>query len=264
MNKTIFVGDIHTKQFILNSIKKLLEEDKQIDKVIFVGDYVDEWGGNEKENLDILDSLFDLKRKYMDKIVLLLGNHDLSYMGYPCSGHVFPDDLIIQKYKDNHNLLQVFYYDLDSNYIVSHGGITNNWWLLIKQFYSGTMEEILEKINKDFQNVDSEEYQQLLELLSIASRTSGAYSLCASCLWARPQDHLCFPLNLKINQIVGHTPISGNIEQHIGKTGISKENLIYYIDTFSTYKDRTPYGKQEVLVNNGNNFIAAQLPLTNK
>lgn len=259
MNKTIFVGDIHTKKFIPKSIEKLLEKDKDIDKVIFTGDYSDEWNGNEKENLDILETMFNLKRKYNDKVILLLGNHDLSYMGYPCSGHIYPDDQIIKMYKDNHELLQVIYLNEEENYIVSHGGFTQNWYDIINQYYEGTLKEKVDKINNDFQNINSEEYQSLLELLAIASVSSGSNSIYASCLWARPYDHLYHPFETMIDQIVGHTPIKDTIEIESKKTGLLEQNIIYFIDTFSTYRNRTPYGKEEVLIKIGDTYTSVNL-----
>lgn len=257
MNKILFIGDIHTKENIVNKVDEILTKDKQIKKAIFVGDYVDEWSASEQEDLNILNSIFNLKKKYGDRVILLLGNHELSYMGYPCSGHIYPDDQIKKVLEENHSLLQVLYYNKD--YIVSHGGITQNWLEVVKQFYKGNLKEIINQINIDFQDVNSERYKDLLQLLSMASVSSGSNSLCASCLWARPQDHRYSPLSEMVDQIVGHTPIFMGIEESREIGGLLRQNTIYYIDSFSTYKDRRPYGKQEALLKVGYSYMSVKL-----
>lgn len=70
--KTIFVGDIHTKYGIIERIENLIKEDSEIEKVIFTGDYVDDWNAIVDDNILILNLIFDFKKKYKDKIVLLI------------------------------------------------------------------------------------------------------------------------------------------------------------------------------------------------
>ena len=46
--KVLFVGDVHTHNYILNDVKRL-DEKYNFYRIVFLGDYVDDWlssGGN--------------------------------------------------------------------------------------------------------------------------------------------------------------------------------------------------------------------------
>ena len=78
MNKLLVFGDIHGRLFWKEPANKLIDE---IDKIIFLGDYLDsypdEWDDNHTRQDDINNFLeiIDFKTKYNDKVILLLGNH---------------------------------------------------------------------------------------------------------------------------------------------------------------------------------------------
>ncbi|MEK6646588.1 MAG: metallophosphoesterase family protein [Candidatus Firestonebacteria bacterium] len=68
--KTIFIGDIHGD---LETLNKILELYNPIEnRLVFLGDYVDR-GNKSKEVLDIL---FELKNRYANNIIMLMGNHE--------------------------------------------------------------------------------------------------------------------------------------------------------------------------------------------
>ena len=239
MSKTLFVGDIHTKQFIIDKVEKLIEEDKDIEEVIFVGDYVDDWLATEQDNIDILNRIFELKDKYQDKITLLIGNHEMSYLGFPCSGHIHSEK-VSEILKKNLSKLEVL--KRTEDYLVSHAGVTQYW---LSSMYSALnvddMDLLINRINFGLKNND----YGILQLLSKASESSGGIGLLASCLWARPKDHRLTPL-LSYTQIMGHTPISGPI---LKDSYFSDSGSLIFIDTFSTYYNtKEPIGKQELLV----------------
>ena len=241
MNKTLFVGDIHTKEYIIKKVDELLQKDKEITKVVFVGDYVDEWNCRAEDNSSILIDLFNFKKKYGNLVHLLLGNHEHSYLGYPCSGYKYSTEVpkfLEWKRKD----FDVIY--KTDNYIVSHAGITTAWISKVADYYEmseDNLDEIIDRINTGFHEGNT----ATSELLNLASFTSGGYSPIASCLWSRPDDHKWFPLN-GYTQVVGHTPIKDPIlESKIDKEG----SVIYYIDTFSKFRDGiTDIGKGDLLL----------------
>ena len=68
--KTIFIGDIHGDLETLDKILKLYNPIQN--RLVFLGDYVDR-GDKSKEVLDIL---FELKHRYVDNIIMLMGNHE--------------------------------------------------------------------------------------------------------------------------------------------------------------------------------------------
>ena len=237
MSKILFVGDVHTKQFIIDRVDKILDTDNEIEKAIFVGDYVDEWTGTVANNIDILTKVFQLKEKYGSRVELLVGNHELSYLGFPCSGYK-ESPIVTNMLLANLSKFKVI--EKTEDYLVSHGGITEIWYQSVSSALGiDTMDTFIDRVNSGFINHDISIYQAL----SKASQTSGGLGIVASCLWARPADHEVFPL-LVYTQIVGHTPIKNGI---LDEAYHSPARNIYYIDTFSTYQNGSPVGKQEIL-----------------
>lgn len=120
--KILFVGDIHTHNYMINDIK-ILDNKYNFDKIILFGDYVDDWLSTGKDSLNTLSSVITLKQSNPDKYILLLGNHELSYLGYPCSGHNFEKELDINELlKNNLTLFNLNYtVELDNkNYVCTH------------------------------------------------------------------------------------------------------------------------------------------------
>jgi len=78
MNKSILIiPDIHGRTFW-----KVAIDSGEYGKVIFLGDYVDPY---EREGISVsmalnnFNEIIALKEQYPDKVILLLGNHDLHY-----------------------------------------------------------------------------------------------------------------------------------------------------------------------------------------
>lgn len=75
--KILAVGDIHTKQWIIDEVEKLIPK---YDRVIFVGDYADDFGKDGLESIDTWHKLYMLQQVHGDKVKLVLGNHDYIYV----------------------------------------------------------------------------------------------------------------------------------------------------------------------------------------
>lgn len=67
-NKILFVGDTHGD---LECTKKVCEMSKSVDRVVFLGDYID-----RGDSLGNLDFLLEWKLKQPEKVILLRGNHE--------------------------------------------------------------------------------------------------------------------------------------------------------------------------------------------
>ena len=71
-------GDIHGRRFW----KKPCENIEDYDKVIFLGDYLDPY---DFEGITVIDAIknfeeiIEFKKNNVDKVILLLGNHDMPY-----------------------------------------------------------------------------------------------------------------------------------------------------------------------------------------
>ncbi|GAB3547513.1 metallophosphoesterase [Spirosoma fluminis] len=105
------------------------------DRVIFLGDYVDSHSINDGVILNNLQQIIQLKQRYAEKVVLLIGNHDAQYMHYPnysCSG--FRQSMqreLTTLFTENRSLFQIAYQA--RNYLFTHAGVTNNWLTACKR-----------------------------------------------------------------------------------------------------------------------------------
>ena len=136
--KILSIGDIHGFDTWKAGLDYWRPEEEgtlvdQFDKIIFVGDYVDEF---DKTDLEILNNFIEiiiLKKKYPDKVVLLLGNHDVQYFidsqksnasGYRTSMYLQLNELFTK----NENLFQLAYQH--ENYLWTHAGVHRGWYQL--------------------------------------------------------------------------------------------------------------------------------------
>jgi hypothetical protein len=79
--KTIVIPDVHQR---INNVKWILENEKDYDEVVWLGDYFDSFFEPPKvagfeETCEFLRYMV-LDHPYKDKFVFLVGNHDLSYI----------------------------------------------------------------------------------------------------------------------------------------------------------------------------------------
>lgn len=75
--KTLAIGDIHTKLWIIEEVAKLLDK---YDNIVFVGDYADDFETNAHHSLSTWYALYNLQQKFPDKIHPVAGNHDYIYV----------------------------------------------------------------------------------------------------------------------------------------------------------------------------------------
>lgn len=127
-NKTLVIGDMHLKEELILSwvdqaIKKL-----DVNRVVFCGDYVDEWHSNRSIMLDAIDDFLtwiDGKRKHGFDVDFVLGNHDMQYLrGIPGPG-THTD--LYKEVSEALTYMKVQMACVVGNYVVTHAGITREW-----------------------------------------------------------------------------------------------------------------------------------------
>jgi len=169
MRKVPAIGDIHTKIWIIEKVAKVIND---YDKVIFCGDYADDFDANPQNPLNTWKSLKDLQTKYQNKVNLVLGNHDYIYV-YDTNSMQTGYNPITQTLIDtpeNKNLKKwlarlPIIIEIDS-VTYSHAGITKEW--------------------------------------SGAQNVSGLWND-VSPIWARPSNGISYK---DIPQVFGHTPMN--------------------------------------------------------
>lgn len=195
--KILSLGDTHGSDMTLKIANKYKNE---VDHIIFHGDYCDSFYSVWGKQKEVLSDIIAFKKDYKN-VSILLGNHDMQYLGYgKCSGRqeIFANDINIF-FKENFEHFKIVeYFD---NYLFSHAGVSKAW---IEQMGFNSVDDINEAFyNRDFRkfeyvgpNIYGDNYNE-------------------SCLWIRPRSLL---LNLVegYNQIVGHTEYSSdNLEDRV-------------------------------------------------
>ena len=242
--KVLFVGDVHNHSYMFNDIEKL-DNEYHFDRIIFTGDYVDDWMTDNHQSLETLDKIFELKRSGPSKFTFCIGNHELSYLGYPCSGHKYElDDIMEIKLKENIDCLD-FYTTVtlgDKEYVCTHAGISNQYIKHILEGNENWREQLFQLNDNKLHN---------LYLLTMCSRLRGGGSEFSSFVWADKREHKYFndwedPI-IKY-QIIGHTPVL---------TIDPSQNFIF-IDTHSTYPDGSEFGDKSYLIWDEDKFIVSK------
>jgi hypothetical protein len=187
----------------------------QYDQIVFVGDYVDSFDISNVVILDNLKKILFFKKALPDKVVLLLGNHDIQYFipNEVCSGYrseMRPD--LYQIFTENKECFKVAHLIKDNTgikYLWTHAGVTDRWLKdTIKDLHNPKYRHY--EITKDFDTEDLDKFlNDLFELrvdnIFNVDAHSGGYNLWAGPFWVRPMILNEFHLE-GVNQIVGHTP----------------------------------------------------------
>jgi hypothetical protein len=190
------IGDIHGRRR-WEVFWKLI---KEYDLVVFLGDYMDSHIISINDQILNLRRIIQFKKTYPDKVVLLLGNHDVGYL-----------DPVINRCPGNdmHNLVQIadiFVQDEDlftyakeaDGFLFTHAGISSTW---------------LDRYNGEYRDLPIEDQVNLIienkpTALSFYSNQGRTFSntgddISQSPVWIRPQSLARVMGHPK--QVVGHT-----------------------------------------------------------
>lgn len=243
----LIVGDIHAKPWVVDKIENLLPE---YDKIIFLGDYEDDWLATPEMSYSVVKRLIDFKKAYVDKIVLLMGNHTYSeWLGgtFRCSGfniltHSLVKDLYETRGEDGEPIFQMAY--SKGQYLFTHAGVTNTFWkemkLLIRNHYP-ELQELLTSparptavsniLNYAFLKGIENPTDKLFSMMKQVGSGRGGYET-PSPLWADREELIADPIP-GIKQVVGHTPVK-SVELYIDSQELSYGATLIFCDTLST------------------------------
>ena len=219
--KTVVIGDVHCH----TSWKKVLEQNKDADKVIFLGDYYDTFDTALRAKADDnFNEILDLKRKEPDKYVILLGNHDYHYLlnssderysGFS-NNSCYSANKILRKAVEE-NLIQVLY--IQDKIIFSHAGVSKYW-----------LKEVAGLNNPDEVTIEGMlNYPYALSFNFLKGYNSYGDTISQSPIWIRPSSLIKDKLD-GFDQIVGHTPSKCPICCDLA--GINK---VWIVDTMPNY-----------------------------
>lgn len=127
MSKILIVPDVHGSREWLVAKEKIGE----VDFVVFMGDYFDSWENKWPSQGENFKGICEFKRANKDKVRLLLGNHDFSYIsgtreGANCSGHQHKRVGEIRGLL-NSNLDLIDLAFENDGWVFSHAGFSKTW-----------------------------------------------------------------------------------------------------------------------------------------
>lgn len=212
MNKILVIPDTHCRKFWR---KAIFDNADKVDKVIFLGDYLDPYQNEIEENpelmecddfydsenlLKMLEDIISLKKNESNKYILLTGNHTDSYIWPEFSAATRTDKMNWKKYH-NFFLENLDYFNLvwiENDMIFSHAGISEEWaddFLYSSMKYNEGAE--LEKGSVVFETarvlMDTPlKYfnKYYIDSISHISRYRGGDFIYGSCEWADIREHI--------------------------------------------------------------------------
>lgn len=220
------IGDLHGKNLWYDIIDEFCKYN-ELDKIVFIGDYLDSHYINDNVQFTNLYNIIEFKKDNKDTVELLLGNHDVHYLYEPdesvkhkASGFneqmYFSYHTILNDHKDLFSI--AYQYD---NHLFTHAGLSRGWFNhSYKQ--SGTYKNIAGSLNSEFllgnQNIND------------CSVIRGGKQKTGGPLWADKIETYKKPLE-GIHQIMGHSSCK-EIKTYLK----SPDTSITYIDTLDNYK----------------------------
>ena len=190
----------------------------QYDLIIFIGDYVDSFNVSNTEMLHNLKDIIHFKKALGDKVVLLIGNHDVQYMlpNLICSGYRGEMRIDLgMLFNDNLSLFKMAHEEIGedgSKWIWTHAGVTEGWYneVLLHRLKNPNhrFAKAIVEHDLDNQSIASNlnfAWEMKSDLLFTVDAYSGGISKWAGPIWVRPA-MLNYHRIDGLNQVVGHTP----------------------------------------------------------
>ena len=158
MGKIGICGDIHGRQFW----KTIKEHKNEFEKIVFLGDYVSPYPHEKitnKKAIDVFEEVLRFKKENPEKVILLIGNHDLSYFNSSiCECRTDWKNWVKLNgmYFDNIKLFDLAWETKigDTRFFFSHSGVRKEWfekWVKDKLFeWDGDELPPAEKFNELF------------------------------------------------------------------------------------------------------------------
>lgn len=259
---TLIIGDVHCKTEMVLPLVDLAISKYKVEKVVFVGDYFDEWNVTAETIYDEINKLIEWRNNKIDngvEIVLLMGNHDYAYIDpfSSCSGHHFDAEPFAFRRLTEYMDIQAADV-VGDKYLVTHAGVSS---LYADEFLKGlnTPQEIADELNnkldiaidlaKKIKNggLSRNDFPpMLLGTLGWCGSERGGRDKFSGPFWCGYNELNNNKLP-KVSQIVGHTPTKTIISTLVNDDD-SDAYAIYWCDTFTVAPNMKPMGDKSFLL----------------
>jgi len=229
MIKTLIIPDVHGRKFWKSAVTKLSRESFPDIKVIFLGDYVDPYTSFERITpSDALDNFKEILEyaKQDDRVVMLLGNHDLHYMY-----RLDKCRIDYENFQEIRSLLESNFSNIDIAYselingrevLYTHAGVTRGWLEQVHKYAAsyvkrGKVREDcpiewvrdnlmeLEPTAEQLNNIKSYSWSMQSMLFNVSWLRGGDDEF-GSCIWADLEEHEYEDMAIDgVYQVFGHT-----------------------------------------------------------
>lgn len=217
----LIIPDVHGRTFWRDAVRSYPEL-----PIIFLGDYIDPYtmydGIMPDDALEEFVEILEFKKQNMDRVTLLLGNHDVHYIctSLRCSRKDYVNQSRIEKlYLENMELFELAHSVRTEtmSYLLTHAGVLNGWLENhLPEADSSDAEGLTAILNNTLCDLPTFRRFAAMSLWEIpTSRFGDAWY--GSPIWADEAEHSMEENPLSgIYQIFGHTATGGEpiIEKH--------------------------------------------------
>ena len=159
--KILVIPDIHGNY--TTALQNIKDHKDEVDKVVVLGDYVDDWNENLNGSnmIEGFNQLMEFKNNEPNKFEVLFGNHDLSYIAQSRAGecvsghHSKYADKYRKMFEDNIDNMNIVY--KVGNILFSHAGVSMSWLHNATWYYNERhkFDKVPEEINKKYADLNN-------------------------------------------------------------------------------------------------------------
>lgn len=242
----IIIPDVHGREFWKEAVRG-----HEHDSIVFLGDYVGPYtyeGIEQCKGLEMLQQAIEFKKKHMDNVTLLLGNHDLGYLSRvvgECRMDYMNEAEIRRLIYTNLGLFDLVHV-VENNgrkYLFSHAGVTLGWIEQRNEHLQGVKEnpEILNEMLHNRSHLP-----RLITLLCDVSYLRGGEMDWESPVWADAGELTIWQDKIPgFIQIFGHTQGNRPVSMADGTAICLDCRRAFVLDTASARIDVTKMGYAE-------------------
>jgi DNA repair exonuclease SbcCD nuclease subunit len=239
--RTLFVGDIHAKSDLAMQRACHLARITAADRMVFLGDYMDDWNISNKRQIEAYDALVRWTRQLPCESVYLLGNHDIPYVVGRTQCRELRDAGLCPGFRPGayRHIHESVMAELcpkvawsDGKVLATHAGVTRQW-LDAHGHGEDTPDEIASLLNLFILGA----FRLPSLMCDVGPARGGAENAVPSPLWTDAGELMAFG-DRRYPQVVGHTPMPT----------VRSSGSLFFCDTMSATPDGEPIGDGSMLL----------------
>jgi hypothetical protein len=207
--KTVIIGDVHGR-----SLWKLIVNQENPDRVVFIGDYFDSFDIKGEEQLNNFLDIIEYKKSSGKEVIMLIGNHDYHYFpevgNTGTSGYqsIFKHQIEPTIDANREHLQMVYQMD---EFLFSHAGVSSAFLDSVFGINGWKTETIVEQVNELFKYKPlTFNFGEAVSINKMSFLDPYGDNEEQSPIWIRPRSLMAAnrnTLRTQVIQVVGHTQV---------------------------------------------------------